>query len=165
MKLSIYGEIVDGVSYLSVEELIVINRFLITKQTPCETISVIKKNELESSQISPAQYRYYKQTQDMYALASVLINSLILNHPFANANKRTAFFSGYIFLLLNGYELTAPEDEVVEMILGIANKKYTREELENWICFWSRDFDARYLSVPTDIPLFSDMLNKIFVNR
>lgn len=52
--------------------------------------------------------RWYEQTNDMFVLASVLIESLIQNHPFANANKRTAMMAGAVFLLLNGYELTAP---------------------------------------------------------
>lgn len=143
--LNITGEFVEGINYLSIDDLININRKLIELQTPNEPIEVLNFNNLSSSQSRPSQVKYYQQTDDMFVLASVLIESLIQNHPFANANKRTAMMSGYIFLLLNGYELTAPENEVVEMARGLATKEYSLDELDSWLCNWSRDFDSRQL--------------------
>ncbi|WP_265497909.1 type II toxin-antitoxin system death-on-curing family toxin [Providencia rustigianii] len=139
------GEFVEGINYLSTDDLININRKLIELQTPNEPIEVLNFNNLSSSQSRPSQVKYYEQTDDMFVLASVLIESLIQNHPFANANKRTAMMAGYVFLLLNGYELTAPEDEVVDIASGLATKEYSLEDLENWLCFWSRPFDSRQL--------------------
>ena len=133
------AEIVEGVHYLSVDDLTEINRLLIELQTPDEPVGVLSVDNLSSSQAR------YEQTNDMFVLASVLIESLIQNHPFANANKRTAMMAGYVFLLLNGYELTAPGDEIVEMAEGLACKTYTREDLENWLCYWSRAYDSREL--------------------
>lgn len=143
--LNIAGEFVEGINYLSVDDIININRALIELQTPSEPIEVLNFNNLSSSQARPNQVRYYQQTDDMFVLSSVLIESLIRNHPFANANKRTAMMAGYVFLLLNGYELTAPEDEVVEMATGLATKEYSVDELDSWLCFWSRPFDSRQL--------------------
>ncbi len=143
--LNISGEFVEGINYLSIDDLININRTLIELQTPNEPIKVLNFNNLSSSQSRPSLVKYYEQTDDMFVLAAVLIESLIQNHPFANANKRTAMMAGCIFLLLNGYELTAPEDEVVEIASGLAIKKYSLEDLENWLCFWSRPFDSRQL--------------------
>ncbi|EDT7147409.1 type II toxin-antitoxin system death-on-curing family toxin, partial [Salmonella enterica subsp. enterica] len=102
-------------------------------------------NNLSSSQSRPSTIRYYEQTDDMFRLSAVLIESLIQNHPFANANKRTAMMAGYVFLLLNGYELTAPSDEVVTIAEGLARKDYSVEDLENWLCHWSREYDSRTL--------------------
>ncbi|PHM26558.1 type II toxin-antitoxin system death-on-curing family toxin [Xenorhabdus budapestensis] len=143
------AEFVEGVNYLSVDDIIYINKTLIERQTPKEMIKVLKPNELESSQARPSLVKYYEQTDDMFRLTSVLIDSLIQNHPFANANKRTAMMSGYIFLLINGYELTAPNDEVVEMAVGLAGKEYSLEELENWLFHWSRSYDTRVLCYPS----------------
>lgn len=139
------AEHVDGVNYLSVEDLIFINRSLIEAQTPNEPIDVLNPNGLGSSQARPSQIRYYEQTDDMFYLAASIIESLIQNHPFANANKRTAMMSGYIFLLMNGYELTAPDHEVVAIAEGMARKEYDAEDLENWLCHWSRNYDSRSL--------------------
>ncbi|WP_016600506.1 type II toxin-antitoxin system death-on-curing family toxin, partial [Yersinia pestis] len=75
----------------------------------------------------PSVVKYYQQTDDMFELSAALIESLIQNHAFANANKRTAMMAGYMFLLLNGYELTAPGDEIVVMAEGMARKVYNCE--------------------------------------
>ncbi|MCG7388295.1 type II toxin-antitoxin system death-on-curing family toxin [Pantoea sp. ACRSB] len=141
------AEHVDGVNYLSVDDLCFINRSLIEAQTPNEPIDVLNPNGLGSSQARPSQIRYYEQTDDMFHLAAALIESLIQNHPFANANKRTAMMSGYIFLLMNGYELTAPDHEVVTIAEGMAMKEYDAEDMENWLCHWSRAYDSRALCV------------------
>ncbi len=145
-----FEAIPDNIRYLSIEELMTINSFLIEAQTPSEPTIVLKENELASSQNRSAQFSYYNDTEDMFKLAASLIESLILNHPFANANKRTAFMAGYIFLLLNGYELNAPEDEILEIIVGIAAKKYNFDELQNWLCYWSKEYDTALLSI-TDL--------------
>jgi death-on-curing protein len=139
------AEFVEGINYLSEEDLVNINRNLILSQTPEEPIGILNPNNLSSSQSRPSQIRYYDQTDDMFKLSSALIESLIQNHAFYNANKRTAMMAGYIFLLLNGYELTAPGDEVVTIAVGMARKEYDREELEDWLCYWSRKFDTREL--------------------
>ncbi|PZD60796.1 type II toxin-antitoxin system death-on-curing family toxin [Pantoea ananatis] len=153
----IEGQFVDGVHYLSSEDIIVINKALIQAQTPDEPVSVLSHHLLGSSQSRPSIARCYEQTEDMYYLASLLIESLIQNHCFANANKRTAMMSGYIFLLLNGYELTAPGDDIVEMAEGLACKFYSREELEDWLAYWGRSFDTRYLCLKSSHPYMSFM--------
>lgn len=139
------ADFVEGINYLSEEDLVNINRDLILSQTPHEPIGVLNPNNLSSSQSRPSQIRYYDQTDDMFKLSSALIESLIQNHAFYNANKRTAMMAGYVFLLLNGYELTAPGEDIVQMAVGMANKEYNREDLEDWLCYWSREFDTREL--------------------
>ena len=148
--LSEFGELVDGIFYLLKKDLIFLNDFLIDVYTPNEKKGVLKENELESSLARPGHVRYYEQTEDMYRLASTLIETLIKNHPFHNANKRTAAAAGCIFLLLNGYELTAPEDDLVEIMLGIATNRYDVKDLENWIALWARPFETRIFCVPID---------------
>ncbi|EMG5018778.1 type II toxin-antitoxin system death-on-curing family toxin [Pseudomonas aeruginosa] len=146
--LSQFGEICEGIRYLTVDALVWINRQLIISQTPAEMVGVLKPNELESSQQRPAQYRCYVQDQDMYCLASVLMESLVRNHPFANANKRTAAVAGFIFLLMNGYELTAPGHELVTILAGLSTGVYEREDVENWLAHWGRAYDSRNLNAP-----------------
>ncbi|MEO2229433.1 type II toxin-antitoxin system death-on-curing family toxin [Escherichia coli] len=139
------AEIVEGVHYLSVDDFTEINRLLIELQTPDEPVGVLSVDNLSSSQSRPSMVRWYEQTNDMFVLTSVSIESLIQNHPFANANKTNSYDGWLCLLLLNGYELTAPGDEIVEMAEGLACKTYTREDLENWLCYWSRAYDSREL--------------------
>lgn len=153
MPLSQIGEIVDGIYYLSMDDLILINSLLIKLQTPKEPIQVRDKNLLGSSQARPSQYRYLAQTEDIFKLTAVLIESLIKNHPFANANKRTGMLSGYLFLLLNGQQLIAPQDQMIEMGVGIALGKYDLFDIESWLFNHSIEFDSRLLCVKNDKPI------------
>lgn len=89
----------------------------------------------------------------MFVLSSVLIESIIKNHPFANANKRTAMSSGGLFLLLNGYHLDAPNSGIVEMGEGIAIGKYNLDDIENWLYLWSHEYDSRNLCVNNNIDI------------
>lgn len=147
MLVSQLGEIVDGINFLSVDDMKPINAQLIKLQTPKKLIYVRDENITDWSQVRPSLYKYPAQTEDIFRLAAVLIESLIRNNPFANANKRTAMFSGYLFLLLNGQELNDPDAEVVEMGVGIATGKYNIDELENWLFYWSNEFNLRILCV------------------
>lgn len=90
---------------------------------------------LGSAQYAPAQHRYYGQTEDMAMLGAVLLARLIRNHPFHNANKRTAYAAVTIFLDINGYVLDAPQDEVLEVCVGLADTddRYTEEEVAQWL--------------------------------
>lgn len=136
----------DGIRYLQIADLIAINRFLIETQTPDEPIGVFKPNELESAQQKPANHRYYKQTLDMVTLSAVFILGLATNHCFLNANKRTAAAAGTVFLLLNGWQLTAPEhtlvDELLRLIKGQGTQDDRLDHLEDWLAYWLVEYDA-----------------------
>ena len=56
---------------------------------------------LEAALFRP-QTGYY---QDVAAEAAALMESLAINHPFVDGNKRVAFFSADVFLRLNGWRL------------------------------------------------------------
>ncbi|MGU2313336.1 type II toxin-antitoxin system death-on-curing family toxin [Pseudomonas aeruginosa] len=132
----------EGIRYLSVADLVLINERLIRGQTPDEPIAVIKQNELESAQQRPANHRYYACTDDVITLAAVLAESLALNHCFANANKRTAAAAATVFLLLNGIELTGPDQDFVEIMVALVTREASVQDLENWMFYWHRPFDA-----------------------
>lgn len=38
-------------------------------------------------------------------MAAAMFESLIMNHPFVDGNKRVAFFATDVFLRLNGYKI------------------------------------------------------------
>ena len=56
---------------------------------------------LESALYRP-RTGYY---DDLAEMAAALFESLIMNHPFLDGNKRVAFFATDVFLRLNGYRL------------------------------------------------------------
>lgn len=132
----------DGIRWLSVEDLTVINARLIAMKTPEEISGVFSVDALHTAQQSPCQHRYYAQTEDIITLASVLFESLARNHAFHNANKRTAAVAASIFMLLNGYELTAPDNDLVEVAVAIVTHEIDREYLEDFLYHWHRPIDT-----------------------
>lgn len=65
--------------------------------------------------------------------AAALGFSLIKNHPFLDANKRTGQAAMEAFLYLNGFELVATVDEQHALILGVASGMVGREAFTEWI--------------------------------
>ena len=60
---------------------------------------------------------------------------LCANHPFLDGNKRVAVAVSEIFLLLNGNELIASDNELEELTLGVARGQMSKEEV---IAFFKR---------------------------
>ena len=58
---------------------------------------------------------------------------LAKNHPFIDANKRTAFMVMYTFLGLNNYWLEVVEREVVKKMEGLAMDTETQESIALWL--------------------------------
>ena len=65
--------------------------------------------------------------------AAALIQSLLLNHPFIDGNKRTALASTEYFLYLNSTQIEASQKERVDFAIWIENEKPTIEEIAAWI--------------------------------
>jgi death-on-curing protein len=64
--------------------------------------------------------------------AAALTHSLIMNHPFADANKRTGILSGLVFLRLNGYGVLPEMDELYQTALAVATHEMTFDRLVTW---------------------------------
>ncbi len=65
--------------------------------------------------------------------AAVMVESIILNHPMVDGNKRTSWFALNVFVELNGYEIQATQDEVFDYVLDVANKRLDAEGSADWI--------------------------------
>ena len=75
--------------------------------------------------------------QDLYPTlvekAAALGFSLIQNHPFLDGNKRIGHAAIEVFLILNGYEITASVDEQEALILQVASGQLSRQDLLEWL--------------------------------
>lgn len=69
---------------------------------------------------------------DAAAKAAAIMHSLVLNHPFVDGNKRIAVATAELFLTINGYTLTASDNELEEMTLSAAEGKVEVEALTIW---------------------------------
>lgn len=58
---------------------------------------------------------------------------LIKNHPFVDGNKRIGTHTMLVFLELNHQELQYKDEELIELILGVAASKYDEKHLLLWL--------------------------------
>lgn len=58
---------------------------------------------------------------------------LIKNHPFVDGNKRIGTHAMLVFLAINNAELSYSDDELIQLILGIAAGEYNDKHLLNWL--------------------------------
>jgi len=65
--------------------------------------------------------------------AATLGFSLIKNHAFVDGNKRVGHAAMETFLVTNGYELAADDDEQERVILALADNRMEREEFTEWV--------------------------------
>jgi len=70
---------------------------------------------------------------DVIDKAAVLVRGLVQNHPFFDGNKRTGYFALRYFLELNGYSITASEDEKYDFIMAIASGQMDVPAITAWL--------------------------------
>ena len=54
---------------------------------------------------------------------------LCANHSFVDGNKRVAVATAGVFLLINGLELSASDDEMEELTLGVAGGRLSKDQV------------------------------------
>jgi death on curing protein len=85
---------------------------------------------LESALFRPVTGYY----DDVIAQAAALLESLLINHPFVDGNKRTAFAAADISLRLNGYGVVASTDDAYQAVIGaLAPGARGFELLDGWL--------------------------------
>ncbi len=69
----------------------------------------------------------------LFIKAAALMHSILLNHPFIDANKRTATVSMAYFLHLNGYKIKIQQRQLVEFALKVESKQLDLEQISKWL--------------------------------
>jgi len=114
--------------FLSLDEVSEIHQRLIDKFGGAPGLR--DKGLLESALFRP-QTGYY---DDLAQMAAALFESLIINHPFVDGNKRMAFFCCDIFLRLNGWKLEVGTDAgYVFIIRSLEQNQCDYDHLLPWI--------------------------------
>jgi death-on-curing protein len=124
----------DRVGFLTVDEVIAIHRRLIEMfGGPSE----LRDPGLLESALYRPRTGYYN---DLSAMAAALFESLLMNHPFLDGNKRVAFFASDVFLRLNGWKIEVDPDEAHTFIIGLLE----RAECDfDHLLPWIRDTSVR----------------------
>ena len=70
---------------------------------------------------------------DLASLAAAYAYGIARNHPFVDGNKRTALVVARLFLLLNGVNLVATQEEKYLTFLKLAAGELSEEDLADWV--------------------------------
>ena len=85
---------------------------------------------LESAIYRP-QTGYY---EDLIAEAAALFESLAINHPFIDGNKRVAFAATDTFLRVNGYKIDANSAQIYKKMMELFDTQtFKFAQLEPWL--------------------------------
>jgi death-on-curing protein len=76
---------------------------------------------------------YGDPAPDLAALAAAYAYGIASNHPFVDGNKRTALVVARLFLLLNGANLAATQEEKYSIFLALAGGRLPEEALAEWL--------------------------------
>ena len=87
---------------------------------------------LESALARPLQLASYGEP-DVADLAAAYGFGIARNPPFIDGNKRTAFVAVELFLVLNGWSLTADDANCVLTMLALASGKLSEAEFATWV--------------------------------
>ena len=114
--------------YLTVPDVLAIHLILIQRYSG--THGIRDPGALESA-LFRIQSGYYV---DIVAEAAALMESLAINHPFVDGNKRVAFAATDIFLRINGYRINC-ESMIIyaDMIQMFETGTFDLAHLEPWL--------------------------------
>jgi death-on-curing protein len=70
--------------------------------------------------------------KDLYEMAAAYLFHLVKNHAFHDGNKRIAALSAAIFLQVNGFMLTANEDEFEKLVMDAAQSLVNKEQIADF---------------------------------
>lgn len=118
----------DSVAFLTLDEVLAIQERLIGVFGGAAGVHDL--GLLESALYRP-QTGYYA---DLLEMAAALFESLLMNHPFVDGNKRTAFFATDVFLRLNGWVIRVEPVEAHEFLVsGLERGELRFETLLAWL--------------------------------
>ncbi len=71
---------------------------------------------------------------DIVSQAAAMMESLAMNHPFVDGNKRIAFAATDVFLRINGWRLDRSSAQIyAEMIAMLESRRFDFANLEPWL--------------------------------
>lgn len=69
----------------------------------------------------------------VFIKAAALLQSLCMNHPFTDGNKRTAWTVTHHFLWINNWRLLAKRMEAANFMIHVDNDKLNLKEIAYWL--------------------------------
>ena len=93
----------------------------------------VRDEGLLLSALARPQNRFADGSTSLPEMAGSYAAGIVLNHPFADGNKRTGFMVAATFLEINRWELTATEASVLQSTVALAAGAMTEAQYVNWL--------------------------------
>jgi len=75
--------------------------------------------------------------QDLYPTpsdkAAAILESILINHPFVDGNKRTAYVLMRLILLDNGLDVVADQQDKYKMVISASTGDIRFDDIKKWI--------------------------------
>lgn len=71
--------------------------------------------------------------QTVYEKAAAMMESLIINHPFVDGNKRTGFLGMFGILLKENIKLTATDGNIYAFTIRVSTGETKFEDIVSWL--------------------------------
>ena len=65
--------------------------------------------------------------------ASAILESIVINHPFIDGNKRIAYTLMRLILLENGLDIVASQKAKYDLVISASIGEYRFDEIKSWI--------------------------------
>ena len=118
--------------YITIGELLRLHGVMIKRYGGSEGVRDL--GLIEAAVARPqAGFGDYEAYPDLFMKAAVLLHSLINNHGFIDGNKRTGVTACGAFLSLNGYQLMAEQNELVDFGVRVSLKKLSEHDIAEWL--------------------------------
>lgn len=75
---------------------------------------------------------------DIYEMTAAYLFHIVKNHPFIDGNKRVGAVAALVFLALNGYDFTAPQEKFADFVLSVAKGELDKADVTLFIRKWAK---------------------------
>jgi death on curing protein len=112
--------------YLSLDDLLKIAAAAVGAEVIVREPGLRDPGLLESALARPRTTMFGADAYpSLHLKAGALLHSLARNHPLVDGNKRLAWAGCAVFLGINGHRVVASQDEVVDLVIAVADGSLT----------------------------------------
>ncbi|WP_439506220.1 type II toxin-antitoxin system death-on-curing family toxin [Sediminibacterium sp.] len=117
---------------ISLNNVLTIHQMLVTSFGGSQ--GVRDRMLLESALARPLQTFDGKELHPtMIGKSTCLFESILINHPFVDGNKRTGYVLMRLILLKNGLDINASQDQKYEFVMRVASGQTKLESIISWL--------------------------------
>lgn len=92
---------------------------------------------LDSAAHRPSASVFGRDAYDgIEAKAGALLESIVVNHPLVDGNKRLGWLAVVVFYGLNGMDLQAPDDAAYDLVIAVASGKADHQVAARHLAQW-----------------------------